>query len=169
MLPMHSAFLIFASFAAGGLVNAASTEQVGFHTPGKQMKPSWGYTNCGEPTDIIQLRSLKVTPDPPQPGKNLTITVEGEARETIEEGAYADVVVKVGRIKILQREFDICEEALKANASVTCPVEKGEYTVTQTVELPREIPPAPFTVELRGNTVDDDPLVCLDIFADFRK
>ncbi|KAK7007794.1 ML domain-containing protein [Favolaschia claudopus] len=166
---MHSAFLLFASFAAGGLVNTATTEQVGFNAPTKQIRSSWGYTNCGEPTDLIQLKSLQVTPDPPQPGKSLTITVEGEARETIEDGAYVDVTVKVGRIKILQREFDICEEALKANASVTCPVEKGEYTVTQTVELPREIPPAPFTVEVRGYTVEDDPLVCLDIVADFRK
>jgi hypothetical protein len=29
----------------------------------------------------------------------------------------------------------------KANASVTCPVEEGEYEVTHTVQLPREIPP----------------------------
>lgn len=29
----------------------------------------------------------------------------------IQEGAYVDVLVKVGVIKILQQEFDLCEEA----------------------------------------------------------
>lgn len=28
-----------------------------------------------------------------------------------QEGAYADVTVKVGLIKLLQKEFDLCEEA----------------------------------------------------------
>jgi hypothetical protein len=66
------------------------------------------------------------------------------------------VVVKVGVIKILQKEFDLCEEACvlssysecpadrissrKAHASISCPVEKGEHTVEHTVELPKEIP-----------------------------
>ena len=29
----------------------------------------------------------------------------------VQDGAYADVVVKTGPIKILQKEFDVCEEA----------------------------------------------------------
>ena len=29
----------------------------------------------------------------------------------MQEGAYADVVVKLGRIKLLQKRFDVCEEA----------------------------------------------------------
>lgn len=32
-------------------------------------------------------------------------------RHRIQEGAYVDVLVKVGVIKILQQEFDLCEEA----------------------------------------------------------
>lgn len=28
-----------------------------------------------------------------------------------QDGAYADVVVKVGVIKLLQKEFDLCDEA----------------------------------------------------------
>lgn len=33
-----------------------------------------------------QLKSIKVSPDPPVPGKNLTVTVEGDVLETIEVG-----------------------------------------------------------------------------------
>lgn len=75
-----------------------------------------------------------------------------------QEGAYADVSVKLGLIKILQKQFDLCQEAYvsvifimsemptlislrrNANTSVQCPVEKGAYKVVHTVTLPKEIP-----------------------------
>ena len=50
-------------------------------------------------------------PDPPVPGKNLTVTVDADVLETIEDGATADVTVKLGLIKLLQKTFDMCEEA----------------------------------------------------------
>lgn len=50
----------------------------------------------------------------------------------IQEGAYADVVVKLGLVKLLTKTFDICEEAY-----VICPVQQVYATVlltmTQTV------------------------------------
>ncbi|KAF7349922.1 hypothetical protein MVEN_01292900 [Mycena venus] len=107
-------------------------------------------------------------PDPPKPGQDLTIIAKGTALRRIEDGAFADVLVKVGLIKVINRRFDICEEARKANASVTCPIEEGEYEVKQTVRLPREIPPAKFTVEVHGYTVDDGDMLCLKLNADFR-
>jgi hypothetical protein len=76
----------------------------------------------------------------------------------LQEGAYADVSVKLGLIKILQKQFDLCDEAYvsvifavsemptlsylrrNANTSVQCPVEQGKYEVVHTVALPREIP-----------------------------
>jgi len=67
------------------------------------------------------------------------------------------VTVKLGLIKLLQKRFDLCEEAYvvlsflpygqltslrrNANATVQCPVEPGSYHVTHTVALPKEIPP----------------------------
>ncbi|KAJ7362578.1 MD-2-related lipid-recognition domain-containing protein [Mycena albidolilacea] len=128
---------------------------------------TWSYVDCGFDTDAIQLKSFEISPDPPQPGKDLTITVKGRAAERIEDGAYADVTVKLGLIKLIQRRFDVCAEARRANASVTCPVQEGEYEVVQTVTLPKEIPPAKFVASVRGFTMDDRDLVCVDITANF--
>ncbi|KAG6911902.1 Phosphatidylglycerol/phosphatidylinositol transfer protein [Tephrocybe rancida] len=101
----------------------------------------WSYNNCGSlESDPIQIESIQVSPDPPQPGKDLTVTVAGRAVETVEIGAYADVVVKLGLVKLLHKQFDVCDEARKANASVQCPIEEGNYVVKHTVALPREIP-----------------------------
>ncbi|KAL4064906.1 ML domain-containing protein [Scleroderma yunnanense] len=129
----------------------------------------WSYENCGLPEDVIQLESISVTPDPPQPGKELTVTAVGTATDVIEDGAYADVVVKLGLVKLLSRTFDVCQEARTANTSIQCPVQKGKYTVVQSVVLPREIPRAKFTVNVRGYTANDDPMLCLDLKVDFMK
>ncbi|KAJ1300935.1 hypothetical protein OPQ81_003361 [Rhizoctonia solani] len=131
---------------------------------------SWSYTDCGLPTDAVQVKSIKLSPDPPQIGKDLTITARGVVTRKVEDGAYADVTVKLGLVKLLHKEFDICEEARNNNVTVQCPVEPGEYEVVQTVELPKETPRAKFVIDVKGFTSDEawDPdLVCLRLQVDF--
>ncbi|ESK89312.1 vacuole protein [Moniliophthora roreri MCA 2997] len=130
---------------------------------------SWDYVDCGLPSDAIQVKSIKVSPDPPQPGKELSVTVKAEAIKRIDEGAYADVTVKLGLIKLLSKQFDVCEEARNANTTVQCPVEEGTYEVTQKVDLPKEIPKAKFKVQVRGFTVKDEDMLCLDLNVNFMR
>lgn len=53
-------------------------------------------------------------------------------------------------MSVRRREFNataVCSELTprrKANASIQCPIEKGDYVVKQTVELPKEIPQGEF-------------------------
>ncbi|TFK91690.1 hypothetical protein K466DRAFT_595899 [Polyporus arcularius HHB13444] len=128
----------------------------------------WDWSDCSTDSHIVHVKSIDVSPDPPERGQDLTITVVGVADEQVEEGAYADVTVKAGVIKLLHKEFDLCEEARNANASIQCPIEKGTHKVVQTVTLPKEIPPAQFKVEIRGYTDDDDDLLCANLMMDFR-
>ncbi|TCD61313.1 ERI1 exoribonuclease member 3 [Steccherinum ochraceum] len=137
--------------------------------PLQQLSDKWTWKDCGSSGFPLHVESIEITPDPPRPGEDLTVTAKGVADITIEDGAYAEVAVKVGRIKILQKEFNLCEEALKANASIQCPVSEGDHEITHTVALPKEIPPAPFNVHIDGYTVDDEDLLCLDLSIDFRK
>ncbi|KAF8642279.1 hypothetical protein AX16_009550 [Volvariella volvacea WC 439] len=129
---------------------------------------SWSYVDCGLPSDVIQIESISVSPDPPQPGKDLTVRVKGKAKEEIEV-CFGYVTVKLGLVKLLQKRFDVCEEAQNANASIQCPVEPGAYEVEQTVTLPKEIPRAKFMVSVRGFTVGDEDMLCLDLKVDFMK
>ncbi|KAG1757488.1 ML domain-containing protein [Suillus lakei] len=129
----------------------------------------WSWHDCGSPTDVVQLKSITLSPDPPKPGQDLTVTAVGTAQRRIEDGASADVVVKLGLIKLLTRTFDVCDEARNANATIQCPVEEGDYTVVQTVALPKEIPQAKFTVGVKGYTVDDEDMLCLDLQVNFMK
>ena len=83
----------------------------------------------GSKNDIVEIKSIEVFPDPPKPGQNLTVNVVAYAHEVVEvqlpnyrhigsfadtrlqEGAYVDVTVKLGLIKLLHKQFDVCEEA----------------------------------------------------------
>ncbi|CAE6391706.1 unnamed protein product [Rhizoctonia solani] len=127
----------------------------------------WSWDDCGSPSDGVQIKSIEVSPDPPKPGQDLTVKVIATSEKEITEGAYADVTVKLGLIKLLKKQFDICEEARNANATIQCPVQKGDHEVVQTVALPREIPRAKFVVDVRGYTADDEDLVCVKLNVDF--
>ncbi|KAJ6503436.1 ML domain-containing protein [Mycena vitilis] len=129
----------------------------------------WQYVDCGLPSNPVQIDSIELFPDPPLPGHDLTVTVKALVTDVIEEGASADVVVKLGLIKLLQKTFDVCEEARNANATIACPVEPGLHTVVQTVALPKEIPKAKFVVLVRGFTVAEEDMLCLDLKIDFMK
>ncbi|EJU03762.1 hypothetical protein DACRYDRAFT_21221 [Dacryopinax primogenitus] len=127
----------------------------------------WTWSDCGDPSFAIEVQSIEVTPDPPVPGKNMTVDVVGTARSSIEDGSFAEVTVKLGMIQLLKKQFDVCMEAQKANVTVQCPVEAGHYAISKTVTLPREIPRTKFIVNVRGSTQDDVDMICLDLSVNF--
>ncbi|KAH9022959.1 ML domain-containing protein [Lactarius pseudohatsudake] len=162
--------LLFVSLFATSNAGLLSTPQQQLVTnQGVHATQGWRWEDCGSPTDSIQIDSITVSPDPPQPGQDLTVRVIASAQEQVEDGAYADVSVKLGLIKILQKQFDLCEEARNANATVQCPIEKGNYEVEQTVALPKEIPRAKFNVNVQAYTINDDDLFCVKLVVDFMK
>ncbi|KAH9483498.1 Phosphatidylglycerol/phosphatidylinositol transfer protein [Psilocybe cubensis] len=130
---------------------------------------SWSWVNCGLSDDGVKIESIQISPDPPKPGKDLTVTVKALVQREIKEGANANVIVKVGLINIIKKNYDICEEARKANATVQCPVLPDSYTISHTVALPKDIPPANFNVEVKGLTPDDTDMFCVKLTADFSK
>ncbi|KAF8593599.1 hypothetical protein BDV93DRAFT_612182 [Ceratobasidium sp. AG-I] len=162
-----AATVVLVPFAVSALSLARPAELVLNGESPISIKTRWEWEDCGLPSDIIHIKSLEVSPDPPQPGKDLTVTVVGTATEEIGEGAYADVTVKLGLIKLLHKQFDICEEARNANATIQCPISAGEHKVIQTVALPKEIPRAKFTVQALGYSVEDQDLFCANIKIDF--
>lgn len=75
-------------------------------------------------------------------GAELVITASGIVHEKIEEGAYVNIEVKYGLIRLLKTQADLCEQV--KNVDLECPIEKGTLTLTKSVDLPKEIPPVSF-------------------------
>lgn len=113
----------------------------------------------------IEITQVNLNPNPPSKGQNLTIFAEGIVKETILEGAYIDVDVRYGYIRLLKQTFDLCEQT--KNVDLECPIHEGKITLMTFVELPSEIPPGQYTVAARAYTVDDEPITCLSATVEF--
>lgn len=72
----------------------------------------------------------------------MEIKATGTVFEPIVEGAYINLVVKYGLIRLINQEVDLCEQTEKAD--LKCPIEKGVLSITKSVEIPKEVPPVRF-------------------------
>ncbi|MGW0332193.1 ML domain-containing protein [Streptomyces sp. NPDC003011] len=141
---------------------------------------SWSYENAGLETDAMQVGSVDVTPDPPQPGAIWTVNLRTTVREEIKEGAYLEVRVNLGLVKIMTRTYDLFAKLRGEGAddSVTLtldpPVENGvispgEAVLTASLALASDVTRAPFTVLVAGYTADDDNLIKLKFKVSFER
>ncbi|MFE6055599.1 ML domain-containing protein [Kitasatospora sp. NPDC056446] len=138
---------------------------------------SWDYDNVGSPIDALQINRITVTPDPPTPGQTNVFTINAAAEEAIADGAYLDVTVKLGLIKLLTKRYDLFAELRgEGTLKLTCatsdgksPIPKGATTLTLTLDLPKETPRAKFAIDVQGYTVDDNELLALKVKVDFMK
>ncbi|KAB8215446.1 ML domain-containing protein [Aspergillus novoparasiticus] len=160
--------MMYFSFPFFALLASSIAFQFPITSPYFHISNDWSYENCGSPDDAVDIRRISLNPDPPSAGKSLEVKLMMNVYNAIEEGSYVDVVVKLGLIKLLKKEFDACETLRNYNSTIQCPVAPGSYEVTHTVDLPREIPLAKYNIEAEGYTNNDHPMLCLKVIADFR-
>lgn len=137
--------------------------------PGKDERPVPGDSpiiQCDvSEAQILNLQSVIIEPNPPARGENLTIIAKGFLAQDIEEGAYVDVDVKYGFIKLIHQTFDLCEEIKKVD--MECPLKAGQQIIIKQVEVPDEVPPGKYSVNARAYTVEDEFITCLSATVEF--
>lgn len=94
--------------------------------------------SCGAPTDIFQFGSLDLSPDPPQKAHSLSFTIKGVLTEEVVQGSKVHVNVKLGFIGLYNEDLDLCEQI--KNVKRECPLPKGPFELSHTVEIPWEAP-----------------------------
>jgi hypothetical protein len=108
---------------------------------------------------LLDITLVELLPNPPTRGTNLTVYATGIVSKDIEEGAYVDVDVRYGYIKLISQTYDLCEQV--GEVDLECPLSAGEYKLTKTVEIPGEVPPGKYTVYARAFTKDDEFISCI--------
>lgn len=140
---------------------------------------NWSYTDCGSPEDPLRIESITSSPDPLTPGSEWKLIIKGVAQSEIKDGAYLDVTVKLGLIKLISKRFDLFEVlrggdflgwTLTLDTGVGGgSIGKGPVVLTLGKKRTRETPGTKYTVSLRGYTAEEDGLLCIDLKADFMK
>ncbi|CDH12642.1 related to Phosphatidylglycerol/phosphatidylinositol transfer protein [Zygosaccharomyces bailii ISA1307] len=111
---------------------------------------------------LLEITSVELSPNPPQRGQNLTIVASGELFEELVEGAYVDVEVRLGYIRLLAQTFDLCETLDENDVEgLKCPVQPGVYNLEKEVSIPAEVPPGKYVFVARAYTVADDLISCV--------
>lgn len=81
----------------------------------------------------LHIKEIKITPDVVVAGGELTIEAKGYLYEPVLAGATADIIVKLGVVRLLHKKFDLCDELEKNkdNVEIQCPIEEGYITVKE--------------------------------------
>lgn len=137
--------------------------------PGQDERPVPGNSpiiQCDIATpQILDLQRVVIDPNPPAKGQNLTFVATGHLSQDILEGAYADIDVKYGYIRLIHQTFDLCEQI--TNVDLECPVKKGEQVISKEVEIPAEVPPGKYLINVRAYTKEDVLITCLSATVEF--
>lgn len=115
--------------------------------------------------DLITIDEVTLSPNPPQAGTSLVIEASGTVKETIDKGAYVQIEVKYGYIRLINMRSDLCEQL--GNVDLSCPVEPGKLVITKSVDLPKQIPPGKYVVKADVYNYDDEPITCLTATVHF--
>ncbi|RKP05156.1 hypothetical protein THASP1DRAFT_8277, partial [Thamnocephalis sphaerospora] len=81
----------------------------------------------------ISPEEIRLNPYPVVSSRPLQVTLTGELKTTLEQGAFTRVTASFGLFK-QSMDLDVCAEAAKSN--MTCPIAPGRHALTQTVDVP---------------------------------
>ncbi|KAI1196075.1 ml domain-containing protein [Nemania serpens] len=115
--------------------------------------------------DTVQIDRVDLLPNPPQSGTELVIHATGTVNERVEDGAYVQLVVKYGLIRLISTKASLCEQV--ENVDLKCPIEKGELSITKSVDIPKEVPPGTYNVFADVYNADGTPMTCLQATVSF--
>lgn len=125
------------------------------------------------PRRLLEITTLSLSPNPPIKGHNLTITADTIIKKTIVKGAYVDVDVHYGYLRLLNQRFDLCEQIDEyggggdGDGDVKCPIEKGRLEVNKEVTIPPQFPAGKYTIVGRAYTVEGEFITCLSTTVEF--
>jgi hypothetical protein len=94
-------------------------------------------TPCGS-NSLLSVTSLKLNPDPPKTGENLSLIADGVLRAPIVEGAQLRVTVKLGFLPLYDQTDMLCD--LARNNGLDCPIGVGEHSIVAGFPVPAIAP-----------------------------
>ena len=102
---------------------------------------------------VDQNLKVKLTPDPPEAGKSLTVHVEAKLTDEISSKASLEVDLA----GVIKKSFPLCEVAKLAK--VPCPLKEGKFDAKITIMVPNT--PLPIAVPAKIRVLEGgEELIC---------
>lgn len=118
------------------------------------------WKSCAKSDDKAKINNVKITPDPPQKGKN----VEVNASITFDEevtGGKIEIKAKYGIIPVYSGTLDLCDTLKEVD--MECPIKKGDQTIVVNEEIPDVIPGGHYTGSAKVTDQNGNELGCIDL------
>jgi len=125
------------------------------------------YCTPDRDAELLIIEKVDLSPNPPRAGQPLLITALGQFKDIIEEGAYVQLSVKYGLVRLISMKTDLCEQV--KNVDLECPIPEGKQEIKKEVEMPKEIPPGKYTVLADVYTKDGRRVTCLTAQVQFSR
>ncbi|KAG5939897.1 hypothetical protein E4U59_002795 [Claviceps monticola] len=94
---------------------------------------------------FLEFARIDFTPNPPVAGQTLTVKFKATLKRQIERGAFFNLNVKYGSIRLLGMQGSLCSQVTALG--LKCPLMEGYiFFLTKTITLPKNIPPGNYTV-----------------------
>ena len=97
---------------------------------------------CNAPDDMMDVTGVRLNPDPPKKGGNVTVSIDGILKHDVLPGAYLVARVKKGGIRLPQFHVTACEYL-----TTGCPVSKGATTISMMFDIPKLLPGGGYDIE----------------------
>lgn len=157
-MKLSTVFSVLALAASGFALPSVFPEEVAddrvlYNSAGTQ------FTSCGSDSDILKIKEIVLSPDPPKGGKALTITATGTNSAVVSPGAEVAVTAKVGFLTVLSTTLDLCSYA--GEVGYPCPVAPGDMTVKFSVDIPSNVPKLGVNVKAVAKNADGAQLFCM--------
>lgn len=129
---------------------------------------NWSYTITSDAScELLKITSFSVSTTRINPGQTIECRLQGSLLRSLEEGAYADVIVKLGSVSILKKTYDLNEVLGKIGKPLPQP--EGDFDLVWQMGLPKEIPLTKFIINLSAFTFDEDELASAKLTVDMNK
>jgi len=120
------------------------------------------WKDCGTSKDLLQIKSISLSPDPPQVGNSLSINGLGSLSKTITSGTL-HLRLKYYTIQIANSTYDLCSTL--GDVGIKCPLNAGPLQFTATEPIPTGVPIGPYYIYLELKDSSGNQITCLDINA----
>jgi len=118
------------------------------------------WSDCGDSSDHFTIGTVKITPDPPQAGKNLSVIATGTLDETVTSGSLY-IELNYGPVTILNTTYNLC--SMIGGLGISCPLNQGTVDLGVREFIPSEAPHGKYTGLVILNDQSNSQITCIKL------